>query len=357
MLDSRADDIVRTEKSRRVRHLPFLFVLPLQLNEGGNEAKEFLDLPPSLQAGVERRVMGWTDVYMQPNIAYQLRATIRWKTAEGRTQISETAYRLRVVSLVQATPPLSIDDFPKEFCLCSSIALRQNRRKPILGGITLFTSEPQPVVLNTTKPRASTVCHIHYRFDPAPMAPAKSCLQRLNCLVQSTLKVKTFYSTRPLKAMPGMTHVDRNPSLQVRTRSLHLDTRQMEIVPHAVGQDSVSPHISKQHNTSLQALFSVPINVSRDLLANFVCLYAARRYALAFEIKLVGFHHRPFHLEVPLQVIYDDHSSDTPTYEDSESSCGLAENTDTRSEVWDSLDSDNLSVSVLVITGVFFYGC
>jgi hypothetical protein len=61
----------------------------------------------------------------------------------------------------------------------------------------------------------------------------------------------------------------------------------------------LQPHISR-----LASSLDVPVTLPRHLTPEFVHRYAARLYTLVVRVTLPDFSHKPFELEVPLQVVY-----------------------------------------------------
>jgi len=162
-------------------------------------------------------------------------------------------------------------------------------------------------------PHASTVGKLQLILQPADGVVGKTKLDiwSWSCTIESHILVKTFYSTVPLRSMPGHCLVNEQSRVQVRSYAKQLVPRMIDLRswrPHDKQNTELNTHTPTQARSTTPWTMTLDLPVtapsSFSLLPTFCSTLAARCYSLRIRLRIKGLHHETFVLVVPLQVIY-----------------------------------------------------
>jgi hypothetical protein len=242
---------------------------------------------------------------MQPLIQYTVRAEISQKDTDGRFLEGDKCRACREIMLKPlgfATPPLEISDLPGDYRLSSTKTLKKSLWGKSIGNLEVSATEPIPLNLATEAPRSASVVALKVVFNPQDECAMKVRPFEWGFQVETKILALTFCSTRPLKQEPSLNEVRTKKFLKVDCSMINPETR---IVSDAsLGLRRLSQHgmILPDQSPSWSTAFEIPINASKDILPTFLTHLASRRYALRVSIRVLGLHHQPLELQIPLQV-------------------------------------------------------
>ncbi|KAH0541743.1 hypothetical protein FGG08_003835 [Glutinoglossum americanum] len=209
--------VPRVAEAGRTYEFPFSFVVPPQLveqicrhqTESDRVHVEHLQLPPSLGGSSLASDGAVLLDDMAPDMArisYAIKVKIvRNRESDGKLiTVAEKARKVRIIPASEEHPPLNAEDGNGEgYILRREKDLRKGVFKGKLGRLAMETAQPSSLRLPTAKsggnPQATTMATVKLRFDPADRNTPPP---KLGSLV-SKLKVHTFYSTRPMNALPS----------------------------------------------------------------------------------------------------------------------------------------------------------
>jgi len=243
---------------------------------------------------------------MQPKIVYAMRAILRPETSEdtSQTELIQTK-EVRIMPFSAPGPPLHLEDFPGELNEVSRRSLRQALWTRSLGTMKVSMKEPSPLNLGTMAPRASTTCYIKLSLKPLDAFARTIRPESWSLTVKSCLHVKTFYSTQPLQATPSLPLLRECPDIRHHSTFMEPESRRIDMLSWRLNRLSKYGTISKNSQPSWTTTIALPISAPKSLLPTFLSTLAARTYALTIKLRLLGVHHDPFELEVPLQMVYE----------------------------------------------------
>ncbi|BCS25014.1 uncharacterized protein APUU_41458S [Aspergillus puulaauensis] len=325
-------DLISTNGSRypegsQPHRVPFRFIIPDHQipphRERESASAAFLQLPPSLRGGSEFVDNSNSKVYMQPLVQYTLHANLiahRYSSHSVLPFKLDSTVEIQICPRSGCQPPTAVDDFPGEFQLTS---VRRIRQHPLwgrtLGGMTITTTEPPPVVIGTSNAtaQATSQCKITLIFKPRnPTKAAIPPLGLLRGIIRAQLHIKTYYSTQTFQQVPQRpplrTQTRTLPSSAFRLRSefLELGTYRVQIThwefaSPSAASNSTSPGTSCKFGAEWASSICLPIHTPAGIVPTFASSFAVRSYCLRLNIVLNGLSHKPFELESPLQIIYE----------------------------------------------------
>jgi hypothetical protein len=293
------------ETGQFVYNVPFKFTIPRMLPScDPNVTEHFLHLPPSLDEG-EVRMTRDGRVCMQPLINYNIRAVVRFRGgADGPSMEMQGNREIPFIPFTEASPPLEIGDFPGEFLSISTQPLKISRFAAPFGEMDISMGEPQPLRFSTNGPSASTVSKLQLTLRLADAVASKVKPHTWSCTIESHILVKTFFSTVPMRSMPGNCLIDAQSRVQGRSDAMELATRTVAMTAWRLDWHSELEKPSQAGSAPWTMTLDLPVTVPSTLVPTFCSSLAARRYALRLRLKIKGLHHSTFVLVVPLQVIY-----------------------------------------------------
>lgn len=273
---------------------PFRFVIPRFL------AEPFLQLPPSMEEGREFVNVKNGKRYMQPLIVYEICSSLTYVGGgiDSRWTRVDDRHAIQLVPRLICGPPIEVEDFPGEFQTTSVRRLRQGLLRSHYGQMTMSADEPGPLCLDAAAfPMPTTVCLIQVEYTPARgLARSNVHLKPWLCNVRPQLHVKTYYSTCKLWEMPRKPRRSTSSDIRLRSEVIELGSRELRL-----GSWQAADWTASSWTTTV----SLPVSAPSQLLPAFVTGLAARSYALKLTVRLPGVAHKPFELEVPLQVAYE----------------------------------------------------
>ena len=334
----------RVLEAGRTYNFPFTFVVPEHLlpqscthpREHACVHDAHLALPPSLG---DPLISGNGTTLLDDlapemcMVSYALRVIVtRRQKCEGKPCVlADSLQKVRVIPATEIQPPLAVQGAKDSgYCLRKEKDIKKGMFKGKLGRLTVEVEQPKSLSIPSVRSRQSgpvtTVAAINLRFDPVH-DHAKP--PRLSGLV-SKLKVRTFYSTIPLRSIPTISATSLyDPHHGTCNETVRLSCRNVESVAWtthdssipisqqprresvaSITRDSIpipsEPPIAKVFYTS-QVL--VPINLpmnSKTFVPTFHSCLISRTYALdlSLSISTVGkaVTAPTVHLKVPLQI-------------------------------------------------------
>jgi hypothetical protein len=295
----------QTTSSLFVYKIPFNFTIPRMLLSCDPTATEhFLCLPPSLQEGEPRETPDGR-LYMQPFINYNIRASVRFRgTAVGPSVDMQESREILLIPFTEESPPLEVEDFPGEFWLVSTRSLKASCLANPFGEMSISMDEPPPLRISTDGGNATSMVKLQLSLRLASGVTNKIKPHTWSCTIESHILVKTFYSTVPLRSMPGNRLVQDQSRIQVKSNGIELPTRTINLLEWRHDRHSELNMPTQDRNAPWTMTLYLPATAPSSLLPTFCSALAARRYALRLRLKIKGLHHSMFVLVVPLQVIH-----------------------------------------------------
>ena len=220
--------------------IPFNFNVPEQLlpqsckhpKEGNFPENIHLRLPPSLGDPMVTAVGKSLMDDMSPDmgsVAYSVRCRMTGgRGTSGKIRvIAEASKKLRIIPAVPEEPPLDAEGgLNDDYKLRKEKTIKKGFLKPKLGRLVIQSAQPTslrlPPVRSESEASVTTMATVNVRFDPAD----ESCQPpRLNNL-QAKLKVATYYSSVPMRALPTSSKDFRFSSIQgLYVETLNLSSR------------------------------------------------------------------------------------------------------------------------------------
>jgi hypothetical protein len=253
--------------------------------------------------------------YMQPLIVYEICSSV---TYDGGVRIDDR-HALNLVPRLICGPPIEVEDFPGEFQTRSVRNLRHGRAllRRRYGQMTMSVEEPDPLCLDSPAPMTTCVIRVEYTPGPRSARTDRNIIHLLRqpwgCIVRPRLHVKMYYSTSKLNEMPRKplqkSISSYSSDLRLRSEIIELESHESQLqlrycsAAVATAWKTTGIPSSPAWATSISFPVSIPSDIS--ILPAFVTALAARSYSLSFTVRLAGLTHKPFELEVPLQVVYE----------------------------------------------------
>ncbi len=284
--------------------LPFEFVIPNSLISARSDvAPEYLNLLPTVKEGPAFRGVNSQRLYMRPMIEYMLTASAMHIDSGRRYQCKQD---ISVMPSNAVAPPLQVEDFPRDYTLTSSKALKRHIWSRPIGKLTVSAVEPQPLNMSTNAPRASTTASIKLFFEPREAGECAIRPYDWSITVKSFLRIRTYITTRPFQQIPTQEIVETDPLVQVDSKATSASRRHCDTLPWRLHRLSPAGTITTGPlATPWTSVLIVPVNASKNLLPTFLSPLSARRYVLVLALKVGGLSHGTLALEIPIQVIHD----------------------------------------------------
>lgn len=288
-----------------ISFIPFSFELPLVVPYPESVAGQISRLPPSLEAG-KTSVGSCGRVCGQPRIDYAIRfsATAQGPTTWHRIEVQRSR-NFVVIPITAPEPPIDEVDFPGEFKLVSSAALQRRLFPHRIGVAQLSIKEPEPLRLSKhCNPSGKAWVKLTYQ----PLRHALPFEERLECILDSQIEIKTFYSTVPLREMASKQALQTNRHLHLHSKTISL--KAWKTITHFGTSGKTHSNNDWEDDAECEGSCELllPINLVGDLvhIPTFCSPFAARRYALKVALKIQGRSHAPIMVAVPLQFYYND---------------------------------------------------
>ncbi|KAL2793806.1 hypothetical protein BJX66DRAFT_338536 [Aspergillus keveii] len=294
---------------------PFYFQIPYLLSSPfQSPCPRFLQLPPSMNEGREFFHASKKTQYMQPLIIYTIKARVVYHR-KGDTCLS-TATSEQSVHLLPRSgyhPPCALEDFPEDFRASVTRTIKRSAWPRPLGVMEISTVEPDPIFLQApSTAMVASCCQISVAFTPAKPDIQGRYANLLKFHVQTDLRTKTYLSTRPMESVPDRQAISCSRGICLRSEMLRLQEMDLQMKGWTVASHRTSDKGPLLPGTShLASSLDIPVTIPGHLTPEFVHHYAARLYALVVRVTLPDFSHKPFELEIPLQVVYTQRSVDS----------------------------------------------
>ncbi|MCJ1383493.1 hypothetical protein MMC17_006607 [Xylographa soralifera] len=231
-----------------------------------------------------------------------------------RTRTCHDAREIVIVPSTPAAPPLSLDEYPREYRPNSTATLKRRRWSRPIGRLNISAREPQAINVSTTAPRASTTVFIKLRFDPCTTCESEVRPYEWDCDVEYYVRSRTFYTVKLLDEIPSISMMEANEHVRMDSKFSKSEIRQCS--SHSWRLDRLSRMgviQSSDENSPWMTTLVVPINASKTLTPTFLNPLSARRYSLVLRLSIKGLYHSIMELEVPLQIVCDTLQHSTPT--------------------------------------------
>jgi hypothetical protein len=294
----------------RIQRLPFRFIIPHELiSAHSNVHSDFLKLCPSAKLGMAFSGSRGTKAYRQPAITYVIRiARIRTELPKLSHVRSDVEREIIVMPYTLAIPPLQMEYFPREYVSSTARVLKQHRWSRSLGMLNVSATEPPPLNMWTSAPRATTLATLKLNLSPLHLGDFSIQPHEWKFVVNYHLRSRTFYSTQKLDRIPTMAAAKHNHFQQVRVGSIRSEVREIGTVPWKIDcRTQSSDHDNGLHieeSCIWAANLTVPISAPKSLLPTFFNQLSARQYAIFLGLSIGGIYHGLIELILPVQVVF-----------------------------------------------------
>lgn len=156
----------------------------------------------------------------------QVAYTLHARCLLGNVCVAEISREIDVVPRAQPLPPLDTSDYPGEYRLKGSKALRKRFVQKQIGQLSVTTMEPAPLQIDQSKDTTSTKINLEFRFHQASAGSLAGPPEFSHCVVFSRLRSCTFVSTLQRSSMPTQQQLDNVPSLLRIVRHKPIQTRE-----------------------------------------------------------------------------------------------------------------------------------
>ena len=302
------ESTLTTRPESQEQHIPFLFFIPRYLVSARSDVDPlFLRLCSTTRIGPFYGDFISHKTYGRPIISYLLKVVVECSVPGKARRMRTLAEReVNIVSTNIADPPIQIEDLPGEYRLASAVAVKHHRLGRKKGRLRISAVEPPPVNLLSQDPLVCTLATVRISVTPSKALQFTVAPYNWTCILKSTLKSRTFSSTRKLTEVPTVTAATVLPFLCLSEESMLLGERQYGCLPWRqdhlsnegtiAGQVDVLPWV-----TTLQSHVSIP----KNSVATFMNSISARRYSLVLQVSILELRHNSVSVEVPLQLVRD----------------------------------------------------
>ena len=307
----------RDTSSIREQLVPFRFWLPVSArhtdlvratsdDEMSPEARLWNQLPSSLRV-ISSDTAGFKSRSPTASVSamYQLQAHVLL----GSKVIASSEKKIRVQGCLDPSPPLHLDRFTTNFAYRQEVALRKSVFKK--GGILLLeASEPDPLTFQKAQSTATTKFQLDLTYRNGGLGgkpPTIDATIRWRLKSFTSIDMRTAISSRyaqETSAAPWSTEI----------RSA-LPYRQIKMTwsDWIRGDRSVGSH-EEDSNTTWHATHVLWLSepISSMLTPSFQTAFLSHRYNLLLHIDLSGTGRAQAELTLPVQVVYQSPTSETP---------------------------------------------
>jgi len=207
-----------------------------------------------------------------------------------------------------ATPPLQMEYFPREYASSTAKVLKQHRWSRPLGLLSVSATEPPPLNVWTSAPRASTLVTLKLTFSPQYLGDFGIQPREWKFVVNYHLRSRTLYSTQKLDQIPTMAAAKRNQFQQIRVGLIRSEVREIGTVPWEVNCQTQSSDLDNGLHIEESCIWSVnltvPISAPKSLLPTFFNQLSARQYAVFLGLSVGGVYHGSIELILPVQIVF-----------------------------------------------------
>ncbi|CZR69697.1 uncharacterized protein PAC_19597 [Phialocephala subalpina] len=295
--------------------LPFSFTIPRELISARSDVgPEFLHLCPSANLGLPFKHPLASQLYNQPSIRYLIRVKeVRTEMPAASPPKCDREREIHIMPNTPPPPPVVLEHFPKDYRTYTSSPIRTRHWRQPFGVLELSTTEPSPLNICTTTPRASTLTSLNIVFRPRVNAGPGVCPCNWKFTIRSYVRIRTFCSTQKFKKSPTASSAKVNRFLTMSDSRAFVETRQYCVSCWKRDPQLIKPSLEAwlevggvvdERLCPWSRSLVVPMSASKALLPTFLNPLSARQYALVLKVSVEGFSHRGLELVLPLQVIY-----------------------------------------------------
>lgn len=290
--------------------IPFSFVIPTEFEYPHDRRPPLCcTLPPSFDYARSGPTRWHGSPRPALSVSYSLVARIQYQEGDDATRRGvEAKQAVTLLPFSDADPPTCIDDFPGEFVLRKTIALRKHALGGRLGDLVVTAGEPPPLIYSSPGAGASTECVISATVRPGSLSPGR--LPRLAFDIKAVIRAKTFYSAKPIRCMPRQADLTSKALIRLHDAVLKLEEQRFsalewEYAPadNLEGASLVRPS-SSAHGSVWRARLTLAIKPPETLPPSFCGTLIARSYSLLVVISVSGARGKKCCLELPFQVVY-----------------------------------------------------
>lgn len=197
------------------RIVRFQFDIPNEiLIPAGNTSNPSTAQMQSLPASLHIPFFDPSHHLAQCTVSYRVRA----QAMSSDTVLAETSRNIRLFPTLGNQPPLCTTDFPGEYALSASKAIRSRFGLQKLGHLSIEAVEPQPFEFYRLKDKASTKILLKLHFPQAHNSTEENRPECTDCIVTSKLRATTFVSVIPQKCIPTTQEAQTSPFLVKESR-------------------------------------------------------------------------------------------------------------------------------------------
>lgn len=283
--------------------IPFSFKLPQHILSLGDFPEQLLRLPPSLKVG-EAITDSCGRQCMQPLVEYGVRTlvTVPMLGKPNKSQVHQFR-RFTLIPIAEPPPPIEQSDFPGEFKPSSSSVMRKHPLSAPIGELCIAMDEPEPLKVLGGGGHSCGKAWVNLTFQSSRARQNRACRERWRCMLNSQIRIKTFYSTIPVNEMARNHRLRENRHLHLRSELVSLEPRTAELDLCTLSKGFYAEN-QKFYDFTYSSKLLLPIVVAEKLIPTFSSLLVARRYALIVSLRVEGLSHQPLLVEIPLQVCY-----------------------------------------------------
>jgi len=305
--------------------IPFHFIIPSTLAGSGlGSPLHCLQLPPSIELGKVYIDESSGKRFAQPSVSYQMRALATF-TVEGHGQApsAETCIPILIMPHTEELPPTDTKDFPAEFKLQESRAIRRSSLGRSFGTMTISMQEPRALTYDMSSTGAATEGSLNLEIESTGTGDIYQSLQAMSFTVLSLIRIKTFYSIKAFSRLPSQTLLTIHGAIRLRDDMIKLETQNIPNVSwgytYDAKEDGTIGKATQSDRQSLQSAsksnpqppqgkwttkINCSIRIDSRLLPTFCSAIVARLYSIILRVKVSGIKRESFDLEVPIQVVH-----------------------------------------------------
>lgn len=292
----------KVEKAENGTHscIPFEFRIAPRCFPSDGIDSQLAVLPPSLAVG-EVCLDRHGNKCMQPLITYGLRAIVLHRPTARSPRLTSRAFREIVFSpWTEPTPPVSIEDFPGEFCFNAHSNIKARLSRCLLGSLAVSMAEPPPLISSQHGNPGSTRGLLKLELHSPRLASKNLQLPHWPCEITLEVVRKVYYSTMPLGEVASDRLMSSSEFLQKRTDVVHSNSWTVD--PLSWDRGPLSQSSGKIQRNLRTASIPLTITPKRQLRATFSIPLVTLRYSLRVKLRILQVRHSELEVEAPLQV-------------------------------------------------------
>jgi hypothetical protein len=222
---------------------------------------------------------------------------------------------LTFVPYTEEGPPTSVTDFPGEYVTRAAEVLKSGFFGRPYGVLQIDINEPSALKYVSATWKPATACSLGISIVASRAHGMR--LQPLTVTIKTKLRTKTFSSLEPLRCMPTEELLSSSRTMCLNEHVSNLGKHTFHNLNWVSTSDAQAPSLDPLSKiaelsgatdlANWKSNIKIPITPPERLLPNFCSVLISRSYSVLLKVIVTGPVRTKMDLEVPLQVVHEDH--------------------------------------------------